>query len=79
MTATYVRRLFDQQAASFDETLVERLDYRGPAILLEAVRDIAGPTLRIGSMLDLAVAPDSAAPRFGRMWIGSWASTYRRR
>ena len=38
---------------SFDETLVERLDYRGPAILLEAVRDIAGPTLRIGSMLDL--------------------------
>jgi predicted TPR repeat methyltransferase len=53
MTATYVRRLFDQQAASFDETLVERLDYRGPAILLEAVRDIAGPTLRIGSMLDL--------------------------
>src|SRR5262245_35627102 len=53
MTATYVRRLFDQQAASFDETLTERLDYRGPEILLEAVRGIAGPSLRIGSMLDL--------------------------
>jgi predicted TPR repeat methyltransferase len=53
MTATYVRRLFDQQAASFDETLMERLDYRGPEILLEAVRGIAGPRLRVGSMLDL--------------------------
>jgi predicted TPR repeat methyltransferase len=53
MTATYVRRLFDQQAASFDETLTERLDYRGPEILLEVVRGIAGPRLRIGSMLDL--------------------------
>jgi predicted TPR repeat methyltransferase len=53
MTATYVRRLFDQQAASFDETLMERLDYRGPEILLEAVRGIAGPRLRVGSVLDL--------------------------
>jgi predicted TPR repeat methyltransferase len=53
MKATYIRRLFDQQAASFDETLIERLDYRGPAVLLEAVRGIAGGRLRIGSMLDL--------------------------
>jgi predicted TPR repeat methyltransferase len=53
MTATYVRRLFDQQAASFDEKLMERLDYRGPEILLEAVRGIARPRVRIGSMLDL--------------------------
>ena len=52
MTATYVRRLFDQQAARFDATLTERLDYRGPEILLEAV-GIAEPRLRIGSMLDL--------------------------
>jgi predicted TPR repeat methyltransferase len=34
MTAAYVRRLFDQQAASFDETLLQRLDYCGPAVLL---------------------------------------------
>jgi predicted TPR repeat methyltransferase len=53
MTGTYLRRLFDQQAARFDETLVERLDYRGPAILLDAVRKIAAVPLRIGSMLDL--------------------------
>lgn len=53
MTATYIRRLFDQQAASFDETLIGRLDYHGPRILLEAVRSIAGAPLRIGSMLDL--------------------------
>jgi len=53
MTAAYVRRLFDQQAASFDETLLQRLDYRGPAVLLEAVRNVAGTGLRFGSMLDL--------------------------
>jgi predicted TPR repeat methyltransferase len=53
MTAAYVRRLFDQQAASFDETLLNRLDYRGPEVLLEAVRSAAGIGLRIGSMLDL--------------------------
>jgi predicted TPR repeat methyltransferase len=32
MTAAYVRRLFDQQAASFDEALLQRLDYRGPEV-----------------------------------------------
>jgi predicted TPR repeat methyltransferase len=32
---------------------VERLDYRGPAILLDAVRKVAAVPLRIGSMLDL--------------------------
>ena len=53
MTAAYVRRLFDQQAASFDETLLQRLDYRGPAVLLDAVRSVAGEVLHIGSMLDL--------------------------
>jgi len=53
MTAAYVRRLFDQQAASFDETLLQRLDYRGPAVLLEAVRNVTGTGLRSGSMLDL--------------------------
>jgi predicted TPR repeat methyltransferase len=46
MTAAYVRRLFDQQAASFDETLLQRLDYRGPAVLLEAVRNVTGTGLR---------------------------------
>jgi predicted TPR repeat methyltransferase len=53
MTAAYVRRLFDQQAASFDEALLQRLDYRGPEVVLDAVRSVAGMELRIGSMLDL--------------------------
>ncbi len=53
MTATYIRRLFDRQAAGFDEKLVERLDYCGPAVLSEAIRSVAGTPLRIGSMLDL--------------------------
>ena len=51
MTETYVGRLFDQHAPTFDATMLERLDYRGPALLLEAVR--AARPLRIGAMLDL--------------------------
>jgi predicted TPR repeat methyltransferase len=52
MTATYVRRLFDQHAPSFDEKLAG-LDYRAPSLLLDAVRAVAPTPLRIGSMLDL--------------------------
>src|ERR1700744_6482041 len=37
MTETYVRRLFDQYAGRYDVSLTERLSYRGPALLLEAV------------------------------------------
>jgi predicted TPR repeat methyltransferase len=52
MTAAYVRRLFDQHAPTFDEKL-GGLGYRAPALLLEAVREVAPTPLRIGSMLDL--------------------------
>jgi predicted TPR repeat methyltransferase len=52
MTTAYVRRLFDQHAPSFDEKL-GGLGYRAPALLLEAVREVAPTPLRIGSMLDL--------------------------
>ena len=38
MPTAYVRLLFDQYAATFDTALVERLGYRGPAVLFEAVR-----------------------------------------
>jgi predicted TPR repeat methyltransferase len=51
MTGVYVRRLFDQHAPEFDKALVERLDYRGPQLLLEAVRAQRGQ--RLGSVLDL--------------------------
>jgi predicted TPR repeat methyltransferase len=53
MTAVYVRRLFDQHAASFDEALLTRLDYRAPAVLLDAVGSVTSGPLRVGSMLDL--------------------------
>lgn len=51
MTGVYVRRLFDQHAPEFDQALVERLDYRGPQLLLEAVR--THTSQRLGSVLDL--------------------------
>jgi predicted TPR repeat methyltransferase len=53
MTATYVRRLFDQHAPDFDAALVDRLDYRGPDVLLKALEAVAGSPLRLGSVLDL--------------------------
>lgn len=37
MPAAYVRAVFDQYAATFDAALVERLAYRGPELLREAV------------------------------------------
>ncbi|WP_442971795.1 methyltransferase domain-containing protein [Rhodoplanes sp. Z2-YC6860] len=51
MTGVYVRRLFDQHAPEFDQALVERLDYRGPQLLFEAVR--AHSSSRLGAVLDL--------------------------
>jgi predicted TPR repeat methyltransferase len=53
MTAAYVRRLFDQHAETFDTSLLQQLDYRGPAVLLEAVTAVVGKRPRIGTMLDL--------------------------
>jgi len=53
MTTTYVRRLFDQHADDFDAAMRGRLDYRGPELLLAAVRAVAGAALRVGSLLDL--------------------------
>jgi predicted TPR repeat methyltransferase len=56
MTETYVRRLFDQYAARYDTALTERLNYRGPALLRDAVEGVmgaAGWPMRFGSMLDL--------------------------
>ena len=38
----YVRALFDRYAERFDNDLIERLDYRAPALLLEAVRCLPG-------------------------------------
>ena len=51
MTATYVRRLFDQQAENFDQSLLEGLDYRGPRLLLEAVLDACGRLARASTLI----------------------------
>jgi predicted TPR repeat methyltransferase len=53
MTGVYVRRLFDQHAPEFDQALLERLDYRGPELLLAALRPPEGQRFRPGSVLDL--------------------------
>ena len=53
MTGVYVRRLFDQHAPDFDEALVQRLDYRGPELLLASLRPAGGQHFRLGSVLDL--------------------------
>jgi predicted TPR repeat methyltransferase len=64
ITATYVRRLFDQHAEQFDEALRERLAYRGPELLLEAVQAVAVKPLRIGAMLDLGCGTGLAGAVF---------------
>jgi predicted TPR repeat methyltransferase len=63
MTETYVRRLFDQHAPEFD-TALERLGYRGPALLLDAVRGVAGELLHVGSALDLGCGTGLAGAAF---------------
>ncbi|WP_346296457.1 methyltransferase domain-containing protein [Rhodopseudomonas sp. P1] len=46
MSPAYVGTLFDQYAPRFDKSLVEDLGYRGPALLLEAVREVCTTTGR---------------------------------
>ena len=56
MSEAYVRRLFDQYAARYDTALTERLAYRGPALLRDAVEKAMHRAERrphFGSMLDL--------------------------
>src|ERR1700730_4158636 len=53
MMQMHVRRLFDQHAPRFDQSLLQHLDYRAPQLLLEAVARSAGLRARFASMLDL--------------------------
>ena len=52
LPAAYVRALFDDYAERFDQHLVEALDYRGPAVLAEAIERVA-PGRRFARALDL--------------------------
>jgi predicted TPR repeat methyltransferase len=53
MPPAYVRALFDQYAPRFDRELVDHLSYRGPAVVLAAIDEVAGPTTRFARVLDL--------------------------
>jgi predicted TPR repeat methyltransferase len=67
MSATYVRRLFDQYASRYDTVLAECLAYRGPALLRDAVAAAmraAERPLRFSSMLDLGCGTGLAGAVF---------------
>jgi predicted TPR repeat methyltransferase len=67
MMQRHVRRLFDDHATGFDQRLLQRLDYRGPQLLLEAVtaaaRSAPGRT-RFAAMLDLGCGTGLAGAAF---------------
>ncbi len=67
MTQVYVRRLFDQHAGDFDAALTERLNYRGPQLLVHAVARAcraAGRQPRFSAMLDLGCGTGLAGAAF---------------
>src|SRR5712691_11116802 len=67
MSGAYVRTLFDQYAPHFDQTLVEVLGYRGPALLRAAIETArasrTGP-LWFARMIDLGCGTGLAAAAF---------------
>jgi predicted TPR repeat methyltransferase len=64
MTVTYVRRLFDQHAPRFEDSLLNRLGYSGPQKLLDAAITATSGWLRVGSMLDLGCGTGLAGVAF---------------
>jgi predicted TPR repeat methyltransferase len=67
MTQTYVRRLFDQYAERYDTALTEHLQYRGPALLRDAVETVeraAGRPMHFATMLDLGCGTGLAGAAF---------------
>jgi predicted TPR repeat methyltransferase len=64
MTAVYVRRLFDQHAPRFEDSLLNRLAYSAPRKLLDAITTAAGGHVHIASMLDLGCGTGLAGATF---------------
>ena len=67
MTEPYVRRLFEQYAGRYDAALTEHLHYRGPTLLLDAVRSALenlGRPMRFASLLDLGCGTGLAGAVF---------------
>ena len=70
MPAAYVRLLFDQYAPTFDTALVERLGYRGPQVLFEAVRSACQAHQKPAHFkraIDLGCGTGLAAVAFAKM------------
>jgi len=63
MPESYVRSLFDGYAAKFDAALTERLRYRAPELLLNAVA-ASGARIKFGSALDLGCGTGLAGVTF---------------
>jgi predicted TPR repeat methyltransferase len=67
MMQLHVRRLFDQHAPRFDQSLLQHLDYRGPQLLFEAIAAVtrsAGGLMRFAAMLDLGCGTGLAGAAF---------------
>jgi predicted TPR repeat methyltransferase len=70
MPPAYVRLLFDQYAATFDTALVERLGYRGPSVLFEAVLSACQAHRKPANFkhaIDLGCGTGLAAVAFAKM------------
>lgn len=67
VSPAYVRMLFDQYAPDFDRALVERLGYRGPALLraaVEGARARRSGLVRFARMVDLGCGTGLAGQAF---------------
>lgn len=62
--AAYVRALFDQFSADYDERMRGKLGYRAPEILFELAAMVSGGKLKKAPTLDLGCGTGLAAPLF---------------
>ena len=58
----YVRKTFDHFAASFDEVLLQRLDYRAPDLLCGSLAEVLGPPQSALDVLDAGCGTGLCAP-----------------
>ncbi|MEO1330983.1 MAG: methyltransferase [Pseudomonadota bacterium] len=61
----YVAALFDQNAADFDDILIERLGYDAPLQIRQQIQDAAGPERRFARLLDLGCGTGLCAEALG--------------
>lgn len=69
MPEAYVRTLFDQYAPEFNKALLETLNYRGPRVIRDAVREVLNAEGREGQFrraIDLGCGTGLAARAFAR-------------